>query len=524
MIHRVIISHLKRKRKTPTFNPKWLAALLLLLCIPFSLADAVTKFGAGDQEKRIPAPLEPDGIWFYDSSMSRKTPEVDPNWITVVLRSDDPKTTGENIVKGRDDTAELFYDPDIAEDACFFRLKERPEDNRVQNIIAEISQNESVAYAHPTLRMREKTYLFFNAFEIEWKTGLPQDIKARLMGQAHASWDEQENIYRVNIFQTPFFKAVNLLAEDIRTVSATPYLVELKPQIQAELILGIRGATIGDHIPFSLDIRFSDRIRIDPGSFADIRLKPSDIQKELFDAVFNPYDHVGIASENPIKITGHILFYTPGQFTVPPVRIKYTCSECSGDPVRSTETRPIAFKVASIIPEGSENQLMIPVKKMTAENQLPAYRRQTDICLALSCLSFLISLFCVIRFIGNLRARKKREALLQMNETGEASVKRLRAFLNGAPAGPHWRYMADAGRIFREYLLEVYQITRYPINGTGTIFFEEVRDFLPANVASDVFSLLKRIDDAASLEMDIYPEIEAFRKDMMQFVVPPLGG
>jgi len=498
-----------------------LLTLFLLLRIPLSPADAVTRFGVGDQDKIMPAPFEPDDIWFYDSSMSRVTPDMGPNWITVVFRSD-PKT-GADIVNRRDDIAESFYDPDIAADACFFKLEHGLGDNALRDVIAEINQNECVAYTHPTFRMGDRTYTFFNAFEMEWKTGVSEDVKARLMGQADISWDEHENIYRVNIFRTPFFSAVNLLAEDIHTLSVTPCLAELKPQVRAALTLGIRGANIGDHIPFSLDIRFSDRIRIDPGSFADIRLKPSDIQKELFDTAFTPYDHVGITSESPIRITGHIVFYAPGQFTIPPVEIKYACSECSGDPVRTKETRAIPFKVSSIIPEGAENKLMIPVKDMTLENRLSSYRKESHICLAFSCLSFLVSLCCMIRFVINFRARKKREEASRMNKRGEQSAEHLRAFLNEDPAGPHWLYMADGGRIFRGYLLEIYQITPYQItpyqiNGTAAVFFESVRKALPESIASDVCALLKRIDDAAALEMDVYPELEVFRTDMLQML------
>ncbi len=493
-----------------------LFALFLPLCIPLSLADAVTRFGVGDQDKIPPAPFEPDDIWFHDSSMSKKKPDIDPKWITVVFRSD-PKA-GEEIVNRRDDIAESFHDPDIAVDASFFKLGDGLKDHALQDVIVEINQNECVAYTHPTLRMGGKTYAFFNAFEMEWKTGVSEEMKDRLMDQADISWDEQENIYRVHILQTPFFNAVNLLAEDIHTVSATPYLAELKPQIDVALTLRIHGATIGDHIPFSLNISFSDRIRIDPGSFADIRLKPAGIQKTLFEAVFNPYDHVMITSESPIRITGHIAFYAPGQFMIPPVKVTYACSECSGDAVRTVETRPIAFKVSSIIPEGEENKLMIPAKDMTLEHQAPSCHNRSHVCLALSCLSFLISFFCMIRFVRNFRARKRREEASRMEKRGDASAERLSAFLREGPTGPHWLYMADAGRIFRGHLLEACQITPYQINGSGMVFFESVREALPESVASDVCDLLKRIDDAASLEMDVYPELEAFRGDMLEIL------
>ena len=72
----------------------------------------------------------------------------------------------------------------------------------------------------------------------------------------------------------PFFTALNLLAEDIRVLRATPYLVEIKPSLRAQLSFFMNGGNIGDSVPFTLTITFSDRVSIDPSSLAIINLRP----------------------------------------------------------------------------------------------------------------------------------------------------------------------------------------------------------------------------------------------------------
>ena len=106
------------------------------------------------------------------------------------------------------------------------------------------------------------------------------------------------------MLEIPFFKALNLLAEDISVLRVRPYLVELKPSLRVQLALAMNGGRIGDTVPFTFTIQFSDRVSIDPSSIANINLRPATIQKELFDCTFDPYDYTKAVSKSPIIITG----------------------------------------------------------------------------------------------------------------------------------------------------------------------------------------------------------------------------
>ena len=97
------------------------------------------------------------------------------------------------------------------------------------------------------------------------------------------------------------------------------------------------------------------------------------MQKELFDCSFDPYDYTKVISKSPIIITGRIKFFAPGEFVIPAVTVSYTCPACSGDTVRSIETRPVPFRVASMVPAVKEEfRLLVPVAPVQPDYQTEA--------------------------------------------------------------------------------------------------------------------------------------------------------
>lgn len=497
----------------------------IILFFAASTSYAVTAFSPGTNEKQIPAPFKFNNIWFYNQEKSKVIPDIDLTWITVVFRSGSDKNKSmflkmaQDMVAQNDDITDLLYDHNLAKDACFFRLRHGFAKNDLKNLIEELNHVEFFSYAHPTIKLNNKTYAYFNAFEIKWKTGADPELKKRLMNQALVSPDKDENVYRVNLFQTDFFKAINLLAEDIHTLSIRPCLAELKPSVRAELLLAINGGNIGDKIPFSFNVTFSDFISIDPSSIANINLRPADIQKEFFEQKSDPYDYVEAASQNPIHITGWIKIFTPGEFVILPVKIKYTCSECSDTQVKTIETKHQPFKISSITPsEYSENKLIIPTELLTPDYRIEFSRKKANTNLVLSCFSFLAGFLCITWFVGKAYALKKQKQRLQLINKQDILAEKLRMFLSKTPSVPHWTYMAEASKILREYLAEKYHIPQYPEKGTGQVFFESVRQSLPETLSDIVRGLFRTVDDTVALELDIYPDIEAFKTEITKFL------
>ena len=74
--------------------------------------------------------------------------------------------------------------------------------------------------------------------------------------------------------------------------------------------------------------------------------------------------------------------------------------------------------------------------------------------------------------------------------------------------------MVRVGRRLRRYLAETYAIEACPEGGTGRIFFQAAADRLPEFLAPVVRRALGRIDDAASREVQVYPEMDRFLEDV----------
>ena len=87
-----------------------------------------------------------------------------------------------------------MYDPNLAEDACFFRLRDGLTREDMEELINQLNQDEAVLYIHPAVVLDNKTFAFFNVLQLEWKTGTDKAQREALLTQAHAVFDEKETI------------------------------------------------------------------------------------------------------------------------------------------------------------------------------------------------------------------------------------------------------------------------------------------------------------------------------------------
>ena len=519
-------------------NLKRLAATILcsvtLLGISAPVSYGVVTFGTHIGRGERPAPFDSDDIWFYDQDTARVIPDIDLDWVSVVFHSglvapesSNARTEKETlflqrakqIVESHGEIVDFFYDGNLAKDACFFKLRQGLKGNLAGDLIVALNSHPFVAYTHPTIKIKEKTHAFFNAFDMEWKTGVARELRESIMNKAHVVWDKSGYTHRVRLAQIPFFRAVDLLAEDIHVVRATPYLVELKPSIKAELTIPISGSGLGDEIPFTLYIEFSNLVTIDPSSIANIDLKPTDIQKELFDLRFQPYDYVEASSKSPIKITGWMNFYTPGEFVIPSVKIQYSCSTYSDHKERSIETAPLHFKVSAIVPSKlAEKKLMVPTDHIDPDYKIEYYDDKAKTSLLWS-LSFLfIALLCAGWLIVRIYREKRQREQLLAAKGEDILADKLKAFLAEGPSGPHATYMGEVSKLLRAYLVAKYRISSYPSGGSGEVFFRSIREKLPPYLEPKLGLFFKRIDDMVALELDTFPGIESLRSDVLEII------
>ncbi len=525
-------------RKTEHFRTAGFAVLAAILALGAwpSGGEAVSIFGVQMEPGEAPEAIDFDDIWFYEEDRSRQIPDIDLKWITAAFDGNtlapdsgffelegNPKAglleRAKEIAREYEQIVDVYYDENLAEDGCFFSLREGLRETEVKDLIRALGMEESIAYAHPTLIIRGKTVAYFNAFQMNWKTSVDDESRKVLMEQAHVSVEHPGEVYRVDVLAIPFFKAINLLAEDIRVLDVTPTFVILAPTIRVDLSVPLEGCRIGDRIPFAFRVDFSDRIRIEPSSLVNINLRPGQLQKELFDLKFDSYDYVKAASQSPFVLTGWMKIYSPGEFVIPAAEIQYECIHCSDDRVRSIKTKAIPLKVASLVPsKGETAKLVVPM-----DNVKPILPTETLQRQARKALWQAVACFVLAAVLLGWSVRKW--AAVRREREGERAEKRedvlaesLRACLAQPPTGPHWVYAGDAGRLLREYLDAKYGLARDPRQASGAVFFEAVREQVPSPVASRLGPLLEEIDRMIALETAEYPELERWQHDTLELL------
>lgn len=515
------------------FNEHRHAAFIFVLVfiLTVSVSDAVTRFSPVTNEKKTAAVFSFDSIWFYNEGV-KVIPEISLHWLTVVY---DPRysssdnefeTTYDSFIREKSKTlldannrlVEFFCDRNLAENACFFRMRTGLNLQDVRELIAQINQDEAVQYVHPALVIDNKTFAFFNVFQIEWKTSTDKAQRESLLNDVHAVFNEKENYFAVDVTAIPFFRALNLLAEDIRVLRATPYLVEIKPSIRAQLSLYMSGGTIGDRIPFTFTISFSDRVTIDPSSIALINLRPSNLQKELFECTFDPYDYSKAVTKSPIVISGNLKFFAPGEFTLPPIVINYTCPGCSGKTVRSFETNPVVFKVASIRPSKSETGLIVPSDPIAPIYNVAELHGRTIRYLWISLISCAGFILCAILFFYLLYNARRERSRLNVRKKEDLLAEQLRRALQTTASQPHWSYLAGVGSLLREFLIARYGIDLKYSGGSSAQFVTTIKSSLPPECVDSLHIILAAIDNCVSLESETYPDIEQLQREVLKFI------
>jgi len=502
-------------------------------------AEGVSRFSSGASEKRVPAPVSLEEIWFTDDQGKKIVPEIGLEWLSVVFRPE-PGEEGEagpgpvglqqleeksrQLVRERPEFEEPFCDTNLLEEGCFLRLAKGIEEGRLVALIRELAALPEVDYVHPTLELNGKTYAFFNAMDVKWKTGVDTETMGRLLVQAHALPETGEDVYRVDLFETSLFRAVNLLAEDIHVARAVPVLVEIRPSIRAAVSLDLHGGTMGDKIPFSYTVTFSERIELDPSSLANLSLRPDNIQKELFEMQIDPFDYVKAVRSSPIRISGWIQFFAPGEYRIPPLRLKYTCTTCSGTRERTLETEMLPVRIASILPsDGSQNRLIVPENPLEPPDlEVPsrtAARRSL-----LEALGFLLAALGAAAWVGVGYARARKAGLAAAERKEEALAAKLRSLLASGPDKVHWLFVEEATALFRQYLVERYADGRVSSGGSGEVFFDSIRGALPTGIAPAVQELLREADRVVALEEDPYADLDRFREGMRRLVPGSASG
>lgn len=108
-------------------------------------------------------------------------------------------------------------------------------------------------------------------------------------------------------------------------------------------------------MPFSLEIRFAEGIKIDAATIANLNLNPQGIFQNLYEINFaHPLSAVDL-SRSPIRISGTLRIYASGDYQLPALPVYYTDRRTGDNRPTTIRTAFVPIRIASMIPEGSEN-------------------------------------------------------------------------------------------------------------------------------------------------------------------------
>jgi hypothetical protein len=457
--------------------------------------------------------LEP--VWFYDRDMRRQTPEMEPDWVAVGLASE-PTAGPEQAALALDGVisgvSQVLYDPNLAEDAAFLQFSNAADQSVRNSAVRELAALPSIRFVHPAFRMDGDPVAALDRFRMEWKHGVPPETRQRLAEAAGAERISGD-LWRSDTARRPFFEAVNLLAEDIQVLFATPELVPIRPTIRGNLALEIPGGTIGDPIPFQLTIHFSEGLDLDPAGLARLELRPSAIPEALFGVRMETVDHVAAVAQSPVRIRGELRFFAPGDFQFPGLSLPYTCRSCPGEPVRRLEIAGPTVRIASLIPPDAEVRLLLPPVPPALDLD-PAPRQNaahSHFLWAMGC--FLAGLTSLI-FLWVLR-RGRRNSSDGIPAAPEPSgISELRELLEREPKAPHWRYARELGNALRRLLRDRFA-PEYPAEGgSGKRFFASIVDRIPPEDHARLLGILERVDRAVAREAELIDDLEDLREQI----------
>lgn len=450
-----------------------------------------------------------EDVWFYGENGKRTLPEIDLTWL--VVRLNDRNTSEDSLAVAGHPSFEAFntqygayfshflHDPALAPAMAAYKLRRDMPKDMFKALMNRLHQDPQVLYAHPAWNIEDQLYAPLERIDIRWKTAT--DLGQRhtlLQALGAAPTDEGVTTNRQQISIDPcrqsVWQAANLLADDIRVAQARPLLMPLVPPIGVRFDLGLHGATPGSAIPFTFEIRFTDRIKIESSTIANLNLKPAGIFHNLYDVHYDvPLSSIDL-NRSPIRITGHLKIYATGEFSIPGIPVYYTDSGAPGSKVQRTKTSEMPVRIAAMIPEGHsgfELQVANPEPLPGIDTAGASKTKRQAVLLILAGLLFL-GLASIIAVMV------RRDRRLAMQKPENHALTRYNAAVNSAiqtaqqhPGLPEY---AALGNALKHYLAEFADLDQDKRGGSHASFYRRIEAELPLECRQSAAELLANFD------------------------------
>jgi hypothetical protein len=489
-----------------------------------------------------------DDVWFYGEEGQRIVPAIDHDWLVVRLSEEgtpdmnaspesweegDPRNPPFDRFNARysEYFSHFLHDPAIAPAMAAYRLRRDMPKEVFNTLMTRLRQHREVLYVHPAWKIAERLYAPLEKFEILWKTSSDMRQRQALLKAAGAvacgdvtasnTWQAAIDPCRQSVWQS-----ANLLAEDILVERARPLLMPLEPPVGVRFEMGMTGATPGTAIPFTLQIRFSDRIKIEPSTIANLNLKPAGIFHNLYDIGFDtPLSSVDL-NRSPIRITGHLKIYATGDYSLPGIPVYYTDSGAPGRHIQLIKTIAKPVRIAAMIPATGDGHDLQVADFGPLSAPAPAVVPAPTVPSALLITGGLTLVGLSVGAAWILRKKYRRPGIPTENHT----LKRRRARVDAAVAaiqehrGPAG--LADLGVSLKAYLAEFSGLDEDRRGGSHASFLRRIESALPDTCRTTAAELLFLIEhlllrgEQIAIPGDLAGRVGRLVADLQSFAEP----
>jgi hypothetical protein len=395
----------------------------------------------------------------------------------------------------------FLHDPELGPAMAAYRLRRDMPQEVFRTLMTRLQQDPQVKYAHPAWKIADQLYAPLERIEILWKTATtPTQRQALLQNSAALENDEITPSNRQSITIDPCRQSVwqtaNLLAEDISVAQAWPVLMPLIPPVGVQFSLAMNGAMPGTPIPFTFEIRFTDKVKIESSTIANLNLKPGGIFHNLYDISYDvPLSAVDL-NRSPIRITGQIKIYATGEYNLPGIPVYYTDSGAPRTKVQLIKTTEVPVRIAAMIPEnqqGFDLQVAEPAPLPGMDDAAATGAKRHNAMLMLAGL-VLIGLVCAS--VAILRRSRQKMAVQPENHALNRLYQAVSAAVLATEQHLGLKELAVLGVALKNYLAEFAGLDEDMRGGSHTAFFQRIEDALPRACRPSAADVLSIIDHA----------------------------
>jgi hypothetical protein len=493
---------------------------LLLLAALIGLAGSPVAAWAGSPDPQVGKVPEgcareiwrnaTDHVWFYDATGALVIPRIDDQWLVVHFREDPvagdesdaelPPAISRLAARFQKEIVDIVYDPVLDPQLGMFRLRNPDNIGRIAADMARAEGGRLVHHLRPAYVIGATSYALLDAIEIRWKTQAGAKEKAALLSRAGVLAEEatEGDLQRVrsNPCRTSTWATANLLHEDLHVISATPVLAKIEPPVRAALQVGINGATVGAPVPFALEIAFSERVRIEPSTIANLNLCPLELYRNLFRVEYDrPLSSVDV-TVSPIRVEGSLYLYGTGEFVLPEVPVYYRQAGADAAELVMIRTPEVPIRIAAVIPEAAGRyQLKVAESKeqgLVAQERAPAGRQR--LALGFMALGAALLVACLVGLGRRSSAARAPLTPAAGAATGVEHAAVLRELLTAGRTPLGDAEIAAFGRAFRGYLGARCQLPAATLGGGAGVFAATVSPHLPPEIRAAVREVLELLD------------------------------